>query len=210
MPENRSTIRSRAQRYVGTAIDTTLNQAIADAHRELQKRFNHNRMERTSPIVVAAGDTVFALPADFKAVVNPEVPDEGVTEYRRMQGIVKNGIMARSVTDTGRPLRFRIWAGQGHLYPSAEVGCTINLEYYRWIPAPTDSNYENDAQAQAFCDEAAEFLEARAVAAGYRKLRKIDLAAYWDARADGLRKQLEDDDVENSLAGVDLQMQLPG
>lgn len=210
MTENRTTIRSRAQRYVGTAIDATLNQAIADAHRELQRKYNYSRMESSTPITVAAGDAVFALPVDFKAVVNPEVSDEGATQYRRMHGILKNGIMARSVTDTGRPLRFRIWADQGHLYPAAETGYAFNLEYYRWIAAPNDADYDQDDQAQAFCDEAAEYLEAKAVAAGYRRLRKVDLAAYWDARADTIRKQLQDDDTENALAGVDMQMQLPG
>lgn len=210
MSETKATIRTRVQRYVGAAIDQTINQAIVDAHKELQRKHNYRFMEDSDSIDVAQGGSTFDLPSDCKAVVNPEMPSSDGGMYARIKGILKNGIMARTVTDTGRPVSFRIWNGAGYLYPTADAALSFPLEYYRWIPAPSEKAYENDDQAQAFIDEVYEFIEKKAIAAGYRRLKNYKAADYWEGEAERKRAELEHDDIDIGLSGVDMQMQLPG
>lgn len=210
MAETLATIRARVQRYVGTAVNSTINDAIKDAHKELQRKYNYSQMEYTKLIDVADGDTTFDLPVDFKAVVNPEISDSDVAGYTRMKGILKNGIMSRAVTDSGKPMGFRIWSGVGYLYPAAAGSFSFNLEYYRWLPEPGDVVYSDDDQAQAFLDMAHVYFRQMAIAEGFRRLGKSARADEWERKAERTRISLENDDLENSLAGVDLQMQLPG
>lgn len=212
MSETRATIRQRAQRIVGTAVNQTLNDAIKEAHKKLQRKHNYSWMEYNTTVAITESDSTFLLPADFKAIANPEMSDEDGTGYQRMKGIIKRGIESRSTTETGRPMMFRIWLGLGHLYNVANQNYTFRLEYYRWLPEPPtdDKEYNLDSNAQYFLDEVYEYIYYFAVARGYDRLKKYDLAAKWDARAEAKRLELEDDDIENSLAGIDLKMELPG
>jgi hypothetical protein len=212
MSETRKTIRDRAARYVGSAINQTLNEAIKDGHKHLQRKYNYSHMETTTTIAVTSGDSTFTLPSDFKAIVNPEMSDEDGAGYQRMSGIIKQGIESRSTTDTGRPLHFRIWAGQGYLYDTADQDFTFRLEYIRWLPEPPtdDEAYGSDTQAQAFLDMVYEFLYFTAIARGYDRFKKYDLAEKWDSRAKSVRMELEHDDLENALSGIDLKMEMPG
>lgn len=210
MAETRQTIRQRAQRYVGTAIDATLNQAIADAHRELQRLHNYRFMEQSTAIQLADGDASFALPTDCKHPVNPEMTDAGGRAFVRMYGILKDGIVARTVDDSGRPVRYRIWNNTGHVYPKAAGAIAFAFEYVRWLPAPTDAVNTADAPAQAFLNEVYEYIERKAVAAGFRRKKNYKDADYWDTIAAYKRRELERADVNIAMANVDMQMQLPG
>src|SRR4030042_900441 len=204
MTENRLTIRIRVRRHVGSAIDAVINQAIKDAHRRLQRKHNYSFMETSDTITVSQGDITFTLPTDIKAIINPEIGDAEGTSYRRLNGILKDGITARCANDSGRPVYFRIWAGVGYLYPAAEAGFSFPLEYIRWLPEVPDNDqgYLDDAQAQAFLDAVYEHIDAKAIAAGFQRLQKVDRADYWENKAESIRLELEHDDMETALAGV--------
>jgi len=185
MAETRATIRARVQSHVGTAIDSTINQAIKDAHRELQRKYNYRFMEAAADVPIAAGATTFSLPADFKAMLNPEL---AAGQY------------------------IQIYAGVGYIFPAAEADTTFALQYYRWLPEPpvNDLAYVDDARAQQFLDEVREYVERMAIAAGFRRLKSYDDAQAWGSFADEKRRELEHDDTETGLAGVELVMEMPG
>jgi hypothetical protein len=167
-------------------------------------------MEKSAIVQLGDGDRTFALPADCKHPVNPEMADEGGRAFVRMYGILKDGIVARTVDESGRPLLYRIWGNVGHVYPKAAGAISFPLEYVRWIPAPSDSAYVEDDQAQAFVDEAYEYIERKAVAAGFRRKKNYKDADYWDTIAAVKRRELERTDINIAMAGVNMQMQLPG
>jgi hypothetical protein len=210
MAETRQTIRERVQVFVGTAINATLNEAIKKAHKELQRKHSYRFMETSSTISVSEGDTTFALPSDFKEVVNPEMSDDEGTGFVRMKGVIKAGIDSRDTSEEGRPLLFRIWGGTGYLYAQADQDYTFNLEYIRWITEPSDNEYTSDDNAQSFIDECYDFHEYKALAAGYRRLNKFDSAKEYEQLAQVKRLELEHDDIGIALAGIDLKMELPG
>lgn len=212
MSETRATIRTRVRRVVGTAIDATVNQAIKDAHEHLQRKHNYADMETTSTITIAAEATTFTLPSDFKAIVNPEMSNDDGTEYRRMKGIIKDGIESRDPSDEGRPLLFRIWKGVGQLYAKADQAYTFNLEYYRWLPQPptNDAVYSADDQAQNFLNDTQRYLVLKGQEEGFRRKGHEKRADKYELRARRQRIDLQNDDIENALAGIDLKMEMPG
>ncbi len=212
MSETRATIRAAAERIVGTAISATLNAAIKSAHREAMRRHSWRFMEASTTINVALGATTFSLPSDFKQELNPEMSDEAGTGYRRMTKIIKNGIEARDTGDSGRPLLYRIWGGEGKLYAQADNAYAFPLEYFKWLPAITaDEGAEiYIAQNNNFLDEIHEFIGFRAIAAGLRRLNKDDRAQYYDGLAEDKLSELIDDDRDIALANQDLQMEMPG
>lgn len=223
MGETRATIRARVQRLVGTAINATINDAIAKAHKRLQRKHNYSQMETTSTITVSEGDTTFFLPNDFKAILNPEMSDSDGIGYQRMKGVIKAGIESRDTSDEGRPLIYRIWGSAtpeggavkrriGHLYSKSDAEYIFNIEYYRWLPEPPDDDeeYDSDDLAQDFLDEVYEYLELKAIAAGFRKLKKYKDAREYNQLAYEKRIELEQDDTDNALSGIDLKMELPG
>lgn len=212
MSETRATIRARVERIVGTAIAATVNDAIMDAHREAQRRHNWRFMEASTTINVTEGASTFALPADFKQEMNPEMSDDDGTGYRRMQKILKNGIESRDTDDEGRPLLYRIWAGVGNIYAKADDDYTFPLEYYAWLPSLTaDSGVEIYTTANnSLLDEIRPFIEFRAIAAGLRRLGKDDRANLYDALAESKLSELINDDLDIELANQDLYMEMPG
>lgn len=212
MSETRATIRTRAERVVGTAISATLNDAIQAAHREAQRRHNWRWMEDETTIAIAEGATTFTLPADFKEEVNPEMSDDEGTGYRRMTKILKNGIESRDTDDEGRPLLYRIWNGTGRLYAQADDAYTALLEYIKWLPGLTADSGESiyTTDNNDFLDEIYEFLELRAIERGYRRLQNFQTAAIYAALAEDKLKELISDDLAIALANQDLIMEIPG
>jgi hypothetical protein len=212
MSETRATIRTRVERIVGTAVTATVNDAIIDAHKEAVRRHNWRHMESSTTLTVSEGDTTFALPADFKSELNPEMGDDDGTGYRRMQKIIKNGIESRDTTDTGRPLLYRIWGGVGHLYAEADDDYSFPLEYYCTLPALTaDSGAEiYTSKNNALLDEIYEFIQYRAIAAGLRRLAADERAVIYDNLAEARLVELMGYDDDLAYANQDLSMEMPG
>ncbi|NNF99482.1 MAG: hypothetical protein HKM93_08900 [Desulfobacteraceae bacterium] len=210
MTETLATIRTRVQRFVGTAINATIDDAIAEYHKTLQQEYDYRFMQTSGVIDVGAGDTTFPLPSDFKQEVNPEISDADGTGYRRMKKILKDGIESRNTGDTGRPRMYRIWGGAGHLYAKADQDYTFPLEYFRWLPTPSETAYADDDRAQAFLNEVHKAIEYFAISAGKRRMGKLDEANYWWDLAEHKRELLEDDDLDIELANMDMQMEIPG
>lgn len=212
MSETRATIRTRIERIVGTAISSTVNDAIMDAHKEAMRKHNWRFMEASTTINVSEGDSSFSLPSDFKQEMNPEMSDDDGTGYRRMTKILKNGIESRDTDDEGRPLLYRIWNNTGKLYATADDDYTFPLEYYAWLPAITADTGEEiyTSDNQLFLDEIRHFIEFRAIAAGLRRLGKDDRAALHDALADNKLSEMINDDLDIQLANQDLFMEMPG
>lgn len=209
MSENRATIRTRVRRFVGTAIDLTINEAIREKHKSLQRKRNWSFMQATNPTTFSAGDTSFTLPTDFKAIVNPEVFDGDI--YYRLSGLIKNGVDGRSTTDTGMTVFFRLWNGYGYIYPKPHQTITFNLEYYKWLDELTaDDALEEGSDDEAFLNFVHKAIEYHAIGAGFEKLQNYKAAAYWNAKAKSLTEELENDDLDNELQGIDLVMEMPG
>ena len=85
-------MRTRVQAIVGTAIDSTVNQGLKDGSKILQRMHNFRFMEAATTMTVAANDSTFSLPSDFKAELNPEMSDSDATGYRRMHKILKDQV----------------------------------------------------------------------------------------------------------------------
>lgn len=212
MSETRATIRARAQKFVGTAMDTTLNEAIREAHKTAMRRHNWRFQEATSTMSILAGASTFSLPSDWKAELNPEMSDEDGSGYRRMTKIIKAGIEARDTDDDLRPLLYRIWQGQGTFPYTADDDYTFSLEYYAWLPEITADTgaaiYTTDNQA--FIDEIHKYLEWYAISQGYLRHENYDAAALWDSKAADKLAELIADDEDIALAAIDLKMEIPG
>lgn len=209
MSETRATIRARVQQHVGGAINLTLNEAIREAHKELQRRHNWRFMEESTTINVSKGDTTVTLPSDFKEEMNPEMGNSDGTGYRRMKKIIKNGIESRTTDDEGRPLLYRIWEGQGHLYAKADMDYTFPLEYLKWLPELTSDDAPTGDNAK-FVDETHKFMELMGISAGFDRLKKYKLAERWERKAEGKYLELLRDDGAIAQANLDLSMQMPG
>jgi hypothetical protein len=197
---------------VGTAVAATLNDAIRDAHKEAMRRHTWRFMEASTTINVAEGATTFALPADFKQEVNPEMGDDDGTGFRRMTKILKNGIESRNTTDSGRPLLYRVWEGVGRLYAQADNAYTFMLEYIAWLPEITADSGDliYTAKNNSFLDTVYPFLELRAVEAGLRRLNNDERADGYDTRAERMLRRLIADDIDIALANQELIMEMPG
>lgn len=193
---------------MGTAINTTINDAIKDAHKEIQRRHNFRQMEKSDTINVSEGDTTFDLPSDFKQEKNPEMSDSD-TGYCRIRKIIKDGIESRDTADSGRPLLYRIWGGQGYLYPKASGAFTFPVEYYCWLPA-LDSDTAPTGKNAEFVDEVHKAIEAWGISEGKRRVKRYDEADYWEGVFERRCNSLENDDLDIELANQDLQMEMPG
>ncbi|MBC2741588.1 MAG: hypothetical protein HGJ93_00685 [Desulfosarcina sp.] len=209
MSETRETIRIRAQRILGTAINATINEAIREYHKTLQRMHDYRFMDASTTISVSAGDDTFALPADFKAPINPEMSDSDGTGYRRMKRIIKDGIESRSTDDEGRPLMYRIFNGTGYLYGKANEDYTFMLEYVKWLPELTSDDAPTEDNAE-FLDAVHKAIEFYAIAEGKRRINQLDVADYWENKAEAKRIELQLDDIDYELAATDLQMEIEG
>lgn len=166
-------------------------------------------METTTQISVSEGDSTFTLPSAFKEEVNPEMSDTAGTGYRRMKKILKNGIEARDTDDEGRPLLYRIWQKQGYLYAKADGAYTFPLEYYQWL-GPIESDTAPGGKTGELLDKIYEFIEERAIAAGFRRLKQWNAANQWDKKAEERLYELTMDEEAAEEANLDLQMEMPG
>lgn len=201
-------MRVRVQKFVGSAINETINDAIKDGHKEIQRRQNVRFMEAETTINVSEGDSTFDLPSDFKQEKNPEMSDTA-TGYCRMRKIIKDGIESRDTADEGRPLLYRIWHGTGYLYAKADKGYSFPLEYYKWLPA-LNSDTAPTGDNAAFVDEFREVIEAYAIMKGKGRLKQYDEADKWERKFEKRLASRMDDDLDIELANQDLQMQMMG
>jgi hypothetical protein len=147
--ETRSTMRTRVQAIVGTAIDNTINQGLKDGCRKLQELYNWRFMEASTTLSISEGATTFTLPDDFKCELNPEISDYEGSGYRRLQKIIKDGIDKRDLSDTARPLQYRIWEDEGKFIIESDDNFSFPIEYYKYFSdldsdtAPSDSDFQN-------------------------------------------------------------------
>lgn len=208
MAENRTTMRETVQLIFGTAINTTINKGLVDGCDRLQRMHNFRFMEASTTMTVLEGDTTFSLPSDFKCEMNPEISDTDQQGYRRIKKIIKNGIESRDTTESGRPLKYRIWNNIGNLYAQADDEYGFPMEYYKYLPELTDAITDSDLQN--FVDAFHEAIEYYAKARCSERLHKFDDAQLWDDRF--LRKAFEYilEDEEIALANADLIMEMPG
>jgi len=204
MAETRATIRARVQRLVGTAINTHINDAIKDRHKQIQRRHSFRFMEDTDEIPVSAGADTFDLPEDFKEE-RTSGHETTAGEWRRMGKIIKDGIGARDTTETGEPMRYRIWAGTGYIYPTAESAFTFDLEYYAWLDDIDDDEKTND-----LLDELHKVIFYGVLADCFERLGNEKKADYYEGKFLYALEEAIDDDIYIAMAGQDLQMQIPG
>jgi hypothetical protein len=165
-------------------------------------------MEASTTMTVSDGDSTFSLPSDFKCEMNPEISDSDAEGYKRIKKIIKDGIESRDTTETGRPLKYRIWNDTGNLYAQADDDYTFPLEYYKYLPDLADSI--SDTDLQSFVDDYHEAIEYYAKARCSERLNNKNDAQYWDDRF--LKKALEYilEDEQIALANAELIMEFPG
>lgn len=208
MSENRETIRTRVQRHVGTAIDSTVNDAIMRGFKRCQRK-NHRFMEASDTINISEGDTTFSLPSDFKQEKNPEIANSSGDGYTRVNKIIKDGIEERSTSSEGRPLMYRIWEGTGQLLTEADQDYSFPMEYYRNFTDITDDD-DLTGNDLLFLTEFAEAIEFFAISAGKTKQNKYAESSYWYKKFLMEIGEVQDDDLDIELANQDLQMEMPG
>lgn len=169
-------------------------------------------------MTISEGDSTFTLPSDFKEELNPEVGDYESAGYRRLAKIIKDGIDKRDISDSGRPLNYRIWEEQGKFLISADDSFSFPLEYYKYFSDLDSDTDPTDTDFVKFLNAAHEAIEYYALARCYERMQNFDVARYWqnDDPRMGLGKfelkykELRMEDIEIGLANVDLQMGYPG
>ena len=174
-------------------------------------------MEASTTITVASGTSTFSLPDDFKAELNPEMSNQDVSGYVRMQKIVKDGINARDLTDSGRPIGYRIIGGQGVFDIEADDDYTFLMDYYRYFEDLDDDDDKaaTDLNFQKFLNKCHEAIEYYAMARSKERLNNIQEALYWQHESPlgrferkALALILEDEQI--ALANAQLVMEYPG
>lgn len=177
-------------------------------------------MEASTTRTISEGDNSFSLPSDFKEELNPEIGDYESAGYRRLVKVIKNGIDKRDASDSGRPLNYRIWEEAGKLLISADADFSFPLEYYRYFADLDSDSAPTDSDFQSFLNAVHEAIEFYALARCFERRQKFDVARYYQNEnprvTPGLGKfelkykELRKEDIDISLANVDLQMSYPG
>lgn len=129
------------------AIDTWAEQSYSDAQKEefialAEARLNRKlrAMEMETRVTATLDSEYLELPDDFQEIRSIEIQDDlGPVEYITPPHL--RSIYAS--TETGRPQYYTITDGQFQFAPAPGSSYTIEVIYYKKIPALSDANTSN-------------------------------------------------------------------
>lgn len=112
---------------------------ITFAEADIQRRLRHVEMEKRD--TVSASTQYTALPDDFLQAIRVSL--DGDNNLEPMSANEMQDERDRYSDTSGTPAYYTITAGQLELWPTPDAAKTVNLYYYRTLPALTDSNTTN-------------------------------------------------------------------
>ena len=136
-----------APRPVHADVVSYLNEAYAEFY-DVLVAADKNRFGSTDAVSVVAGTSAYDLPADFLTALSLSVSDGSSASGRKAISFVewqeRDIYFDGEVSKDKRHVRWTIYAGQVHLFPTPDSSYTLYIQY-----APVTADYATDGSDDA-------------------------------------------------------------
>lgn len=133
---------------VGAANLRGTNGMIADTHQKIQNEKNYWFMEASATINLVDGTPNYALPVDFKELMDNGLRARDITtlDYYEPLSPMYPGEYDSTNRDSdyegAYPLHYEIRAGQLYVYPTPSQNSTLYMWYYKTLPRPITAVFD--------------------------------------------------------------------